>query len=138
MIKEDRFMISRRPYAVKLGTYKTESRRMWVMGKDSSSIYHRSRIDAVWFRRRKGVTVACAGHLSTGTDGPVSDPVRFLQGYTDGRYGGTCSARWDGERLWLDPSILHVNPYLGILRPMLKAFPDVPDGYDGWWTFHGG
>lgn len=137
MIREEKFLISRRPYAVKLGTYQPESRLMWVMGKNSPSLYHRGRVDAVWFRCRAGVTVACAGELTAGTDGRVKDATEFLKQYTDGRYGGTCMARWDGERLWLDASLPHVNPYFGILQPMLENFPAVPAGYDGWWTFHG-
>jgi hypothetical protein len=132
VIKEDKFLISRRPYAVKLGTYRVES---W--GDGLGGPWYDGRIEAVWYRRRAGVTVACAGHLShgMGRDG-TTDPVRFLEGYEDGRYGGTCMARWDGERLWTDPSLPYVNPYLDLLRPMLDGFPEIPAGYDGWWTFH--
>jgi hypothetical protein len=26
--------------------------------------------------------------------------------------------------------------YAALLRPMLSAYPQIPDGYDGWWTFN--
>ena len=122
MERIETFRISKKPYAVKIES-------LWLHRES-----HMVTVEAVWFRRKAGVTVACAGHLWDHMV-DVKDTADFLERIDTGRYGGTCMARWDGERLWTDPSLPYVNPYLGLLRPMLENFPAVPAGYDGWWVF---
>jgi len=65
----------------------------------------------------------------------VSDPVAVLSADLDGRYGGTTHARWDGVRYWGDEDVKEMQRFLGVLKPMLDAYPEVPAGYDGWWRF---
>lgn len=133
MIKVSKFRISHRPYAVDLSSFALTwpgegSRQNWAS------------FDAVWFRRRRGVTVACIGQLrdyfSLAFDPTAEDALRAMD---DGRYGGDCIARWDGQSYWAnDPSSLSpegIERHLAILRPMLENFPAIPRGYDGWWTY---
>lgn len=125
MIRTERFRLSDRPYAVDLSSLTVNT-------------YGCHQVDAMWFRRRRGVTVACAGDLHTGLYGepaPV-DARDFLTRYTDGRHGGHAAARWDGNNLWApEMSKDEQDRYYELLKPMLDAYPEVPYGFDGWWTF---
>lgn len=137
MIRETRFLISRKPYAVDL----TSLRQVEREPGESWGWYW---ADAVWFRRRsvgygtdrKVITVACTGTLRASIDDPAPSTTRdFLERFTDGRYGGECDGRWDGERYWGAQEPAVIQKHLGILRPMLANYPAIPPGYDGWWTF---
>jgi hypothetical protein len=126
--REDRFVLSHRPYALDLSSIHP--------GSFSSDPY----IDAVWYRRRRGVTVACVGFLHLWTrqrelEWSADDPIAAIEAADDGRYGGTCEGRWDGERYWgaQEPDV--IEQHLALLRPMLANYPEIPDGYDGWWTW---
>lgn len=127
MIREDRFLISRKPYAVDLSSFRI---KFYEEGKSGMAS-----IDAVWFRRRRGETVACIGTLHTWEREEPTSPTSFLEAYTDGRYGGDCTGRWDGESYWGNVTLEQQKQHLAILRPMLANFPALPDGYDGWWRF---
>jgi hypothetical protein len=130
MIREDRFLISRKPYAVDLASL----RRTEGQPGNTWAWYT---VDAVWFRRRNGITIACIGDLHTIIDDPApSDAAEFLERYTDGRYGGDCHGRWDGIGYWGNVSLDVQRQHLTVLQPMLAAYPAIPPGYDGWWTFH--
>lgn len=129
MIRETRFLISRRPYAVDLTTLRGR------VEETSERSYYQGRINAVWFRRRQGVTVACVGTLWDFQAAAPAGAVEFLERHTDGRHGGDCDGRWDGERYWgaQEPGV--IEQHLELLRPMLANYPNIPDGYDGWWRF---
>lgn len=131
MIRETRFLISRRPYAVDLAGLRGALGSVSHVGKQSWS----GRITAVWFRRRKSVTVACVGTLWDIQDSAPTDAVEFLTRHTDGRYGGNCDGRWDGERYWGAQEPAVIEQHLALLRPMLANYPAIPDGFDGWWRF---
>ncbi|WP_205326913.1 hypothetical protein [Glycomyces sp. YM15] len=97
-------------------------------------------VDAVWFRRKNGATRACKGTLrlwAHGLTAPVdtSDPLAVLTADLDGRGGGVCTGRWDGRAYWGagEPEVMAAH--LAVLKPMLAAYPAIPDGYDGWWHF---
>lgn len=139
MLREDRFVQSHRPYAVDMSSLHTEAHL-----RDDGSAYYSGRIDAVWFRRRSAgygahrriVTTACAGHLWDYQDTGPADPEQFLKQHDDGRFGGRCESRWDGERFWsASQSPEATAAHLELLRPMLAAYPACPDGYSGWWRF---
>jgi hypothetical protein len=126
----EKFLISQRPYAVNLSSLHTRDRYFYY-------------VDAVWFRRRSGVTVACIGtlHDIQGTTpshperrGPTS-AVEFLERAKDGRHGGACSGRWDGEGYWGNETLETQNEHLTILQPMLANYPEIPAGFDGWWRY---
>lgn len=130
MIREDRFLISQRPYAVDLSSLRT-STNDYPSGRKSYS----GRIDAVWFRRRRGVTVACVGTLWDIQDEVPANALQFLERHDDGRYGGDCDGRWDGETYWGAGAPDVIERHLVLLRPMLANYPAIPAGYDGWWRF---
>lgn len=130
MRREDRFVMSRRPYAVDLSSLRTKEHK-----RPDGTTYGHGRIGAVWFRRRSGVTAACVGHLWDYQDSVPKDAAEFLERHTDGRHGGDCAGRWDGENYWGSQKPDTIAEHLGLLRPMLAAFPEIPDGYDGWWRF---
>lgn len=132
MIRDDRFLISRKPYAVDLGSLRG---RREDSPQGVNPYYFDGRIDAVWFRRKAGITAACIGTLWDLQHPEPADAAQFLQQHTDGRYGGRCEARWDGTGYWgaEEPDV--VAEHLGLLRPMLANYPAIPDGYDGWYRF---
>ena len=130
MIRNTRFLVSRKPYAVDLGSLRIADLGERYDGTPACTAY----LDAVWFRRRKGVTVACVGHLWD-IQAPPADAAAFLAAHTDGRYGGTCFGRWDGVGYWgaQEPDV--IAEHLDLLRPMLAGYPEVPAPFDGWWHF---
>jgi hypothetical protein len=81
------------------------------------------------------VTVACIGTLWDRQPERPADAVEFLECHDDGRHGGDCEGRWDGERYWgaQEPGV--IERHLDLLRPMLANYPNIPAGYDGWWRF---
>ena len=134
MKREEKFVQSHQPYAVDLGSY-----HVGALSEHGSAW---CRVNAVWFRRRRSgyngplQTVACAGDVHTLLRPPSGTAEAFLLAHTDGRYGGDCQARWDGTELWApgmsEPTRVE---HLAVLRPMLEAYPELPEGFDGWWTF---
>jgi len=132
VIREDRFLISRRLYAVDLDSLRG---RREDTPKGRNPYYFDGQIDAVWFRRKNGVTAACIGHLWDLQHPEPADALQFLAQHDDGRYGGDCHGRWDGERYWgaQEPEVM--EQHLAVLRPMLDNYPTIPAGHDGWWRF---
>jgi hypothetical protein len=130
VIREDRFLISRRPYAVDFDSLRITHTSEGYDGRPRVT----ARLNAAWFRRRQGATIACIGHLWDIQD-PPADALAFLAAHDDGRYGGTCEGRWDGERYWGAQEPEMMGQHLVLLRPMLANYPAIPDGYDGWWRF---
>ena len=122
MFREDRFILSHRPYAIAPSSLHTDNK-------------HTATVNAVWYRRRNGLTIACIGYLWDIQNPAPQDAAEFLARHTDGRYGGKCRGRWDGKRYWgaQDPEV--IAAHLELLRPMLADYPTVPAGYDGWWRF---
>ncbi|WP_327359512.1 hypothetical protein [Streptomyces sp. NBC_01304] len=134
MIREDRFLISRKPFAVDLSSVTGE------LGPHGDRFSIDGKADAVWFRRQDGVTRACIGtimlwrhHLREPV--PLDTAQAILSADLDGRYGGDCHGRWDGDRYWGAQEPAAMEQHLAILRPMLDNYPSLPPGYDGWWTF---
>lgn len=141
MIREEKFLISRKPFAVDLGSLSSESQTVHNAGTEYERHIYRGRIEAVWFRRKHGTTYACLGSLKLwGHNLPrriedIEDPVKVLSADLDSGSGGDCHGRWDGDRYWgaQEPDV--IERHLELLRPMLANYPAVPDGYDGWWRF---
>jgi hypothetical protein len=127
VIREDRFLISRRPYAVDLSSLTVDEPGPlgWCWGH----------VNAVWFRRKNGVTAACVGTMRNYQRPAPGDITEFLTEFTDGRYGGNCEGRWDGTGYWGAENPETIAAHLELLRPMLAAYPAIPAGYDGWWRF---
>lgn len=134
MIREDRFVMSHRPYAVDLASLRVVEHPADPARSGTVTTYHHT-VRAVWFRRRNRVTVACIGTLWDITREPVSDAVAFLDAFDDGRYGGTCAGRWDGANYWGAQDLDEMAAHLNVLRPMMDGFPAVPSGFDGWYCF---
>lgn len=132
MIKLERFAISRRPYAINPDSLRITSER--------GNCFSQVCVDAVWFRRRNGRTVAVFGVLRVLRDlrnGRMPcNAEEFLAAHTDGRYGGRAIARWDGSNFWA-PRIPHddAQKHQLFLAEMLDNYPAIPAGYTGWYVF---
>lgn len=135
MIKEPKFYISKGLYAVDLSGMLVRTQEVDVPhGRTRRS--HRVDVPAVWFRRRRGVTVACIGGLWAYMSDPApADVHEALARMDDGRYGGGCEARWDGTGYWGSEIPAERDRHLELLVPMLENYPAVPAGYDGWWRY---
>lgn len=128
MRREDKFVLSHRPYAVDLSTVRPRH------PEDPKSGFFVA--DAVWFKRRYGVLAACIGELWDIQRPAPANAHDFLIRHDDGRYGGNCHARWDGANFWAAGQDPEENArFLELLRPMLAAYPVTPEGFDGWWVF---
>lgn len=139
MIREEKFAVSRRPYAVDLSSLNVTTRTGY-----QGRLYYPASVRAVWFRRRRRggwgpdgavVTVARIGTLWSSQDIRPETAVEFLERHTDGRYGGDCQGRWDGVGYWGAEDLDVQDEHLALLRPMLDDYPAIPKGYDGWWRF---
>jgi hypothetical protein len=143
VIREEKHLISHAPYAVDLDSLSVETRfvQKRILGEwvdDPERPLFKCTIRAAWFRRKSGVLSAHLGTLwDTQTTGPANGSA-YLRAFTDGRYGGNCFARWDADNLWApESSWEQMKEYEEFLRPMLERFPEVPPGFDGWWSFKG-
>lgn len=157
MIRQEAFLASLALYAVDLSGLsvsdpcrrqrRSETTGQWEIDPEAPPFF-RLEVPAVWYRRRKGLDAANAGRLWTFSDdiprvnkgGAVPrDSARRAMGFAfaDGRHGPHNQARWDGEFFWHDPSMPqeHAEKVLAFLREMLAAYPEIPDGFDGWWRF---
>lgn len=134
MRRELDFVLSHRPYAVDMGGLRIDREPLMMNGEQVTESI-RGTLNAAWFRRRRGVTVACIGYLWDHQKPEPISALEFLERHTDGRYGGNTCGRWNGSDYWGDGNLKIQAEYLAILRPMLENFPAVPSGYDGWWTF---
>lgn len=126
MIRAEKFLISRPMYAFDPTSLRT------TLGNQRS-------LRAVWFKRKSGILAANAGWYSllARKPAPKSDDWRdWVTWADDNRYGATCQASYGG-RLWTADSITitEATAWEELLAPMLAAYPNVPAGYDGWWTF---
>ena len=134
MIRDDRFLISRRPFAVDLSSLKADQEQ-----RDNRVLLQGS-VNAVWYRRKDKVTRACVGKLDLWAHYlkelvDLSDPRAVLAADLDGRYGGDTHGRWDGENYWGAQKPDVIEKHLTLLRPMIDSYPAVPKGYDAWWRF---
>ena len=90
MIRIEKFVLSKRPYAVDLSSLQVlergtdyEGRGVWWIG-----------LAAVWFRGPKANPKACIGRLHAYLRGAApADAVQALHRMDDGRYGGDCQGR---------------------------------------------
>jgi hypothetical protein len=134
VIRTEKFLISKNLFAVNLDT--VEPKPFEVRGET----YLEGKADAVWFRRKNGTTRACLGTLRLWSHRlteplDLNDPRAVLSVRMDGTHGPLCLGRWDGERYWGAEHVNIVDQHLAVLIPMLKAYPSIPPGYDGWWRF---
>lgn len=158
MILLDRYVHSKRPYAVNPGSFvvKHHPAAPWTdrWGEEHvSAEYWRLRITAIWFRGKVAAPEACIGTLewSAGKDPLRHDVVPGMEQecleedaltavvkHIDGRYGGSCVAklRSDGT-LWTADDVKPTDALTleSRLAPVLAGFPMVPGGFIGWWTF---
>jgi hypothetical protein len=137
--REDRFVMSHRPYAVDLSSWKRGELNPRHTGEGDPYLHQHQTIDAIWFRRKKGVTVAHLGMLWDFSE--ADNAADFLRLHNDGRYGGNWIAAWDGERCWTQNPApkTDLDRYAETLDAALTGLLNdkaTPEGYDdGWWTF---
>ena len=136
MIRSEKFLISQKPYAIQLDSVQGRTSKQGTSGRYS----FRGSCWALWYRRKNGVTRACSGRLRLRgqwmvTPVDTSSPQSILSSDLDGRYGGDCYGRWDGESFWGDVTLVRQGELMAVLRPMLDSCPEVPPRYDGWWRF---
>ena len=110
---------SKTPYAIDWSRFESDSKG-WA------------RVPAIWVTRKDGVTRISEGHLQDLGPKAVDEFIERL----DGRYGGRCDSRWDGYSLWtFEPaSPDEVAEISDRLDAILESLPEIPEGYDGWWT----
>lgn len=131
MIRVTRLVVSKPMYALKPDTWRPSG----IPG-----IYQ---VDAVWFKRKRGKLVATMGTYQPMVlrrdQQPAGDTYEeWIAAADDNRYGGDWTAVWDGEGLMCarqPVSAAMTHERSSFLDAVLKGFPNVPDGYDGWWTF---
>lgn len=127
------FKVSQRMFAVNLDA--------WSVGdRNKAGTTHTCVIAAVWFRRRRAQyngpmrTIASAGYLKRWVEGTApADGQDMLSRTAVYDYTADCVARWDGSNLWCLEDEETRAGYLKILAPMLEAYPEIPEGWSGWW-----
>lgn len=122
MDRADRFTVSGKLYAVDLASFTLNERR-------------RGSMDAVWYRRKNGVTYANTGRLWGYGDATTAEG--FLDEIGTRVYGPMTHARYGPDGLWTPGAVspAEMDGYVCLLSPMLTDIPSVPAGFDGWWKF---
>jgi hypothetical protein len=135
VIREEKFLVSHAPYAVKPETISINS---YELGSSRPGVHmYSGTIEAIWFRRKSGVLSAHYGclHGHFGENEPDGF-LDFMAKCDDGRYGGNCWARWDGTYFWAPETIWEVQVIRQAeLAKVLASYGEVPDGFNGWWTY---
>lgn len=122
-IKRDIWAPSQRPYAIDRASAKKNG--------------HRLTVRALWAGRKRQQTTITLGELSLWAPGRVFATVDAALADADTRYGGDWHALWDGTNILIEPR--HpLGPDAAVvlaatLDGVLKAVPEVPDGWDGWY-----
>jgi hypothetical protein len=90
----------------------------------------------IYFKKKGGVLSACVGNLWDwrGDKSPES-AEDFLKHCSTRVYGPNLTAKWNGKDLWGQTEISSILYYRDLLDPILKNYPEIPEGYDGWWEF---
>lgn len=131
MIRAPKLVPSRPMYAFNPATWRKAS-------------YGGFEVDAVWFKRKRGVIVATMGTYHPfvcghGAEEPDSgEYLPWIEAANDNRYGGSWLAKWDGTGLLCyDPPVSPdvAAERIKFLTAVLAGFPDPPADLDGWWTF---
>ena len=94
-------------------------------------------IDACWYRLKSGIISAHIGELWDFQYEIPEDHVQFLSRHDDGRHGGECRSRLTyGDQFWsIEGDLKQQKMDLEFLSIMLAKYPNIPDGWDGWWRF---
>jgi len=129
VIRADKLLVSRPMYAFNPATWQPASVGYVV--------------NAVWFRRKRGVLVASMGHYHPYVTIPHMRPASdsyaaWITAADDNRYGGKHVASWDGQALLCTDQPVTpeaAEKRIAWLDEVLRGFPDPPAGWDGWWTF---
>lgn len=130
-VGREAFKLSRRLYAVRPDSLAVTNAGRTSDGAD----LFRVEIEAVWFRRKGGETAACIGTLWDFQREHPRDAESFLLRHDDGRYGAACRSRFNGHNLWTTEDLPIADADRAFLQGMLGAYPSIPAGFDGWWTF---
>jgi hypothetical protein len=122
MERAPKFTVSGNLYAVNPATFTRTARGKCL-------------IDAVWYRRKEGVTYASIGRLWDFSG--VESWRSFVDGIRTRIYGPSSLARFGPDGLWTPQAVTAVEAarLTLLLSPMLTDVPTIPDGYDGWWRF---
>lgn len=128
-----RFAASKKPYAIDWDSFEVDTKE--ITRSDGSKIdFSTVQVNAVWVGRKDGRTYVSAGQLWDSE--AVSSMTRdeFMANF-DPRYGGRVEARWNGHDLWAPgASFDEVVEWRNELEPVLDGLPEVPQGYDGWYS----
>lgn len=131
-----RFAPSRKPYAFNWSTYEVTEIPV-ERGDAPPLIVRRVAVEAIWFGRKDGATYVSWGDVGLGARFPDPDDlsVEAFKTHFDPRYGGNVTARWNGSNLWAPG--MHVADVVAtseMLDEYLRGAPDVPEGFDGWYS----
>ena len=125
MIKSDKFTISTRNYAFKEGSLRPYHQSndwyngWWVM-------------DVFCYKKKDGKTAACFGqvHVIEKTDNFTEE--EFIKKYR-ATYGPDMLASWNGADFIGTSNYESIVQYVEKLRPILRNYPEIPNGYKGWY-----
>ena len=138
----DRFVLSKSPYAIQVGSFHVEDCTRHYQGVTRRSFEYV--VTALWVRRTRGVLGVHIGRLSESFDTPDLTFEQFCDQHSLARYGANVHARWDGNSLWtpspiprreenvllttLEPAFEHLVPLINAKAPVTA-----PDGWTGWY-----
>lgn len=129
---------SSNPYAFRLDSaeYETLTRHDGVVIDPSQIIF-----DAIWLGRKNGVTTVTIGRYTVWTHGQDrlsrDDDLTTLLSKTDTRYGGSWTAKFDGDVLLMEPThILPIPEQVALVEQLRGVLDDpehLPAGWSGWY-----
>ena len=117
LVELDKFAPSKRPYAFDRPSFRD------------------GYIKAIWAGRKDSRTTASVGTLHAWDGRKTLSSFDEMIETVDMRYGGYSIAKWDGEKLITDQA----RPFEWCeltrfdLDRILQTFPQVPEGFEGWY-----
>lgn len=134
MIRAPELAVSQPMYAFNPDTWAVTGQLPWKVHT----------VNAVWFRRRRGIIVATVGTYQPMVLNRDNRPAgetyaEWIAAADDNRYGGNWFAAGDGSNIWFAEARTTPRDLKDqadtLINAAFGAYPDPPPGYDGWWTF---
>lgn len=139
-LEPHRFLASKRLYAIDKTSFRKEESRSVFQDGRPDIIGWKYHIEAVWFKKRSnGRTAAFFGSLWDYSleEYDVEDLITQI---STSRYGGDPYGLWDGVGTWWGTKFSNSHEEqtlkLPFLQEMLENYPQIPQGYDGWYAFN--
>lgn len=132
MIKSEKFSISKKHYAfdpnsISVGDGPLYSQASIETQPDLAEVRWIS-VQCFYYKKKDDKIMACFGRVRW-----LARPPFTYERFIEGKYEGDPYAQWDGTNFIGTSVYADIVDFVKELDPILKSYPAIPDGYDGWY-----